>query len=145
MSEVFAGEAEVEAIGRAFLDRTLPKPRWNHAGHLAAAVWIMRRCPELVAERDMPELIRAYNEATGVPNSDTRGYHATITLATLRGVRAALAAQPPGAALHQSLNAILASPFGGSRWTKDYWTEALLMSPAARRAWVEPDIRPLPF
>jgi hypothetical protein len=61
--------------------------------------------------REMPGLIRAYNEAT-----------AGINLA-----------------------ALLASDFGRSDWPLTYRSRTLLFSPAARRAWVEPDLRPLPF
>jgi hypothetical protein len=42
----------------------------------------------------MPGLIRAYNEATNTPNTDTGGYHETITLASLRAARFMLAAHP---------------------------------------------------
>ena len=40
---------------------------------------------------------------------------------------------------------MLASPLGQSRWLLAYWSEALLMSKAARRYWLEPDLAPLPF
>ena len=46
------------------------------------------------AFREMPGLIRAYNESTGVPNTDTGGYHETITLASLRAACAWLARRP---------------------------------------------------
>ena len=83
----FLSEAEIEHIGRGLVDRSLPKVEWTHAAHFAAALWLLRQ-PEADAERDMPRLIRAYNEATGVPNTDAGGYHHTITLASLRAARA---------------------------------------------------------
>ena len=141
----FASEAEVAAIGLGLLGRTLPKPGWTHAAHIAAAAWILRARADLLAERDLPDIIRAYNAATGVPNSDTRGYHATVTLASLRAIRAGLAALPAGIALHRAVNRLVASPIGQKRWPLAYWSEGRLYSPAARRAWVEPDLAPLPF
>ena len=139
----FTSDTEIDRIGRGVLDRTLPKPEWTHAAHFAAAFWVLRR-PGMHAERDMPGLIRAYNEATGTPNTDTGGYHETITLASLRAARAWLekrAADP----LHMSLEALLASEYGRSDWLFAYWSRPVLFSVAARRAWVEPDLRPLPF
>ena len=83
----FSSDSEIDRIGRGLLDRSLPKAEWTHSGHFAAAVWVLRR-PDMDAARDMPGLIRAYNEATGVNNTDTTGYHETITQASLRAARA---------------------------------------------------------
>jgi len=93
---------------------------------------------------DMPLLIRAYNEATGVPNTDTSGYHETITIASLCAARAWLDDRA-GATLHTALEELLVSPFGRSDWLFQHWSTELLLSVAARRAWVEPDLSPLPF
>lgn len=139
----FHSDAEIERIGRGLLDRTLPKPEWTHAAHFAAAFWLLRQ-PGFVAERDMPDLIRAYNAATGTPNTDSGGYHDTITQASLRACRAWLAAHP-AVALHLALEELLAGACGRSGWLLEYWSRELLFSVAARRAWVEPDLRPLPF
>ena len=139
----FTSDAEIERIGRGLIDRTLPKSEWTHAAHFAAAFWLLRR-PEMHAFRDMPGLIRAYNEATGVPNTDTGGYHETITLASLRAACAWLARRP-GVPLHDALSEMLASPFGRSDWLLAHWSKPVLFSVTARRMWVEPDVKPLPF
>ena len=139
----FTSDAEIDRIGRCLLDRSLPKSEWTHAAHFAAAVWLLRR-PNMNAARDMPGLIRAYNEATGVANTDTSGYHETITLSSLRAARAWLAERPL-APLHEALNELLASRYGRSDWLLTYWSKTMLFSVAARRAWVEPDLQPLPF
>jgi hypothetical protein len=134
----FSSDAEIEHIGRRLLDRSLPKVEWTHAAHFAAALWLLRQ-PGMHARRDMPRMIRAYNEATGVPNTDTSGYHETITLASLRAARAWLVSRP-GVALYQALRDLLASEYG-----RPYWSKSVLFSAAARRAWVEPDLQQLPF
>ena len=74
---------DIARIATGVIDRTLPKSEWTHAAHFAAAVWVLTR-PDMDAARDMPGLIRAYNTATGVANTDTEGYHETITLASIR-------------------------------------------------------------
>ena len=139
----FTSDSAIERIGRGLIDRSLPKAEWTHAAHFAAAFWLLRR-PEMHAMRDMPDLIRAYNEATGVPNTDTSGYHETITIASLRLARAWLAARSHEP-LHAALNELLASDCGRSDWLLAYWSRSLLLSVAARRAWIEPDLKALPF
>jgi hypothetical protein len=139
----FSSESEIERIGRGLLDRSLPKVEWTHTAHFAAAFWLMRR-PDMNAFRDMPGLIRAYNEATGVPNTDTGGYHETITVASLRASRVWLLARPE-VPLHKALNDLLEHEYGRSDWLLSYWSRPLLFSAAARRTWIEPDLRPLPF
>lgn len=139
----FSSDSEIERIASGLLDRSLPKVEWTHAAHFAAAFWILRRT-DMHAAREMPGLIRAYNEATGVPNTDTGGYHETITLASLRAARAWLAARTH-TPLYEALNALLAGEYGRSDWLLVYWSKPCLFSVAARRGWVEPDLRPLPF
>jgi hypothetical protein len=141
----FSSDAEIADIGQGLLDRSLPKARWTHAAHLAAAAWLIAACPDCDPERDMPGIIRNYNLATGTANTDTGGYHDTITMASLRAVGAFLASQPAGTPLHQACNALLASKFGEKGWLMEYWTPDLLFSVEARRAWVAPDRQPLPF
>ena len=50
-------------------------------------LWLIRHRPALNLDETLPGLIRAFNEATGTPNTDTGGYHETITRASLRAAR----------------------------------------------------------
>ncbi|WP_296597888.1 hypothetical protein [Phenylobacterium sp.] len=136
-------DADIARIGRGLVDRTLPKSEWTHAAHFAAAFWLITR-DGADPEAQMPGLIRAYNAATGGVNSDTEGYHETITLASLRAARAVLAARPH-ASLAAALADLLAGPLGRSDWLLAHWSKDRLFSVEARRAWVEPDLQPLPF
>ena len=135
-------DSEIARIGEGVIARTLPKAEWTHAAHFAAAVWVLTR-PHLDGFRDMPDLIRAYNEATGVTNTDTAGYHETITQASLRAAHAQLAARPQ-ATLSAVLGELLAGPLGRSDWLLTYWSRERLFSIEARRAWVEPNLRRCP-
>lgn len=132
-------DSDIERIARGLIDRTLPKPCWTHAAHFAAALWLLRDRGD-AAFHDMPPLIRAYNEATGVANTDASGYHETITLASLRLGRAWLSARSD-VPLHSALAELLASPYGRSGWLLTYWSRECLFSVAARRSWVDPDLR----
>jgi len=139
----FTSEAEIETIFAGLADRTLPKPGWTHAAHFAAALYVLARRPDMDAARRMPGLIRAYNEATGVANTETGGYHETITQASLLAARTFLAAHPQ-APLHEVCNALLRSPLCEPDWLLDYWSREALFSREARAVWVEPDLAPLP-
>jgi len=139
----FINDEAIERIALGVIERTLPKSEWTHAAHFAAALWVLRR-PGMNAERDMPRLIRAYNLATGVANTDSSGYHETITLASLRAARDWLA-RSPEKPLHEALDELLASRYGRSDWLLEHWSKPVLFSVMARRAWIDPDLKALPF
>jgi hypothetical protein len=144
MSDRPSSDAAIAAIARGVLECSLPKIEWTHAAHFAAAIWLLRHAPDFDPARDMPGIIRAYNESTGTANTDTSGYHHSITLASLRGAAAALAAAPD-AALHEVLATIMAGPMGRSDWLLNHWSAELLFSVEARHEWRAPDLAPLPF
>ena len=139
----YSSEAEVDRIGEGFCDLSLPKEAWTHGAHWAAAFWLLTKRPDILPERDMPELIRRYNVATGGENTATAGYHETITQASLIVARGFLSLQEDRPPLHELCNRLYASPFGKSDWLFTYWTKELLFSEKARREWVPPDIKPL--
>ena len=93
----------------------------------------------------MPGMIRAYNESVGGINSDTEGYHETITQASLRAARLSLTKAAADTPLHFVLKDLMAGEFGKPDWLLTYWSKPVLFSVAARREWVAPDLQPLPF
>ena len=145
MKAVFASEAEIIRIGEGLITRTLPRTEWTHAAHFAAALWLIRYRPGLDAAATMPGLIRAYNESVGRTNDDNGGYHETITLASLRAARGVLGAYPPDMPIHRIVNALMQSGLADPNWLLEYWSRDQLMSVEARRHWVEPDLKSLPF
>jgi hypothetical protein len=140
----FTTDAEVARLGRRLLDCSLPKPEWTHAAHLAATAWLVST-QDRGLERELPSIIRRYNVAVGGVNSDTEGYHETITQASLGAIRAFLAGLPADLPPHQACNRLVASPYGGKGWLLRYWSEPRLFSVEARRRWLEPDLAPPPF
>lgn len=137
-------DAEIERIATGFVARDLPKHDWTHAAHFAATLWLLRYDGERLEER-LPGLIRAYNESVGGENTDTAGYHETITQASLRAAADHLARFPADAPLSVVLGDLLAGDLGGSAWILRHWSKDRLFSVKARREWVEPDLAPLPF
>lgn len=136
-------DKDIDRIGRGLAARTLPRVEWTHAAHFAAAFWVLGQA-DLDAARDMPGLIRAYNLSVGGQNTETAGYHETITQASLRAARAWIAdhADVPRPV---ALEALLGSLYGSPGWLLAYWSRDVLFSPAARLGWIEPDLNPLPF
>lgn len=143
----FDDDAALAAHVGGLLDAMLPKARWTHEGHIAATAGLILLHPALDAERELPGLIRRLNDSHGVPNSDTRGYHETITRFFLAAIRAELARDDATRAPHARVNALLdaGAVAGGKRALAPYWSDAVLFSPAARRGWVAPDLAPIPY
>lgn len=141
---LFADDAAVRRVGEGLLARTLPRVEWTHEAHLAACAWIVLERPDLVPERDLPDLIRRYNESVGGVNSDTEGYHETITQVSIRGVRRALA-RSESRGLRDRVNALLLAPEGRRDWPLHFYSRELLLSKKARLSWAEPDLAPLPL
>src|SRR3954468_6601064 len=108
----FACDAEIEHLGEGLLARTLPRAEWTHEAHLAATTYLLLRRPDVDLEKELPGLIRRYNESVGGVNSDTEGYHETITRAFLHGARLFLSEADPKAPLHELINELLMSPMG---------------------------------
>ena len=130
-------DEDVRRILRGICDHSLPKTDWTHAAHFAAAIAILRD-PKFEAFEDMPKIIQAYNEATGVQNTDTGGYHHTITIVSLLAAKAILDGQV--SSMLDALNQMMRGEFGQSDWVLEYWSEEVLFSKTARKTWVPPNL-----
>lgn len=132
-----------EAFIHEFEACKLPRARWTHAAHLAVGFWYLWHHPPGEALRLVRERISLHNEGVGTANTDTGGYHETITRAYLHGIaehRSRHRTTPP-------LDALLllqASPLGSSDWLLQHYSRDRLFSVQARRGWVEPDLQALP-
>jgi hypothetical protein len=115
----FTSDEEILAIGPGLVDRTLPKTVWTHAAHFAATLWLLRCRPDVEISREMPGIIRGSNEATGGANTDSSGYHETITQASIRAARAFFAEAPPEP-IFVTCNALLRSRLGQPDWLLEY-------------------------
>jgi hypothetical protein len=141
---LFASDSAVRSVGERMLDCALPKVEWTHEAHLATTLWLIAERPDIVPERDLPNLIRRYNESVGGVNSDTEGYHETITQCFIRAVRLYLARTDPGLPLVEKVNGLLCSDEGRREWPMCFYDPETLFSVEARRGWVEPDLAEMP-
>jgi hypothetical protein len=140
---LFASDAEVARVGEGLLARDLPRAEWTHEAHLAATTYLLLRHPEIDLDRELPGLIRRYNESVGGVNSDTEGYHDTITRVFLNGVRRFLGDADHGEPLHELVNDLLLSPVGRRDWPLRFYSRDRLFSVEARRQFVPPDLAAL--
>ena len=131
---------ETERIARGLIDRTLPKAEWTHHAHLRAGLWHVMQHGPIVALDLLRVRISSYNESVGTANTDSSGYHETLTRFYVTVIDRFLSAADRGAdmdALAQQLIAL----HGDRRLPLHYYSESRLFSPVARRSWVEPDLR----
>ena len=141
---LFASDADVTHVGEGFLARTLPREEWTHEAHLATTTYLLLRHPEIDLDVELPGLIRRYNESVGGVNSDTEGYHETITRAFLHGVRLFLGEADRSDPVHSLVNELLLSPMGRRDWPLRFYSRERLFSVSARRDFIEPDLASLP-
>ena len=141
---LFKSDAEIDHIGEGLLACTLPRAEWTHEAHLAATTYLLTRRPDIAIDKELPVIIRRYNESVGGVNDDTQGYHETITRVFLHGVRLFLAEADPGEPLHELVNELLLSPMGRRDWPLRFYSAERLFSVEARRHFVPPDIAALP-
>ncbi len=141
---LFTSDAEIARIGEGLLARTLPREDWTHEAHLAATTYLLTKRADIAIDTALPGIIRSYNESVGGVNSDTEGYHETITRVFLHGVRLFLAEAGLDEPLHELVNELLLSPMGKRDWPMRFYSAERLFSVEARRRFIAPDIAALP-
>ncbi len=140
----FHSDAEIEHIGEGLLERSLQRSEWTHEAHLAATTYLLLRRPDVDIDKELPGIIRSYNESVGGVNSDTEGYHETITRVFLHGVRLFLEEADESEPIHELVNQLLLSPMGRRDWPLLFYSPARLFTVGARRHFVDPDLAALP-
>lgn len=140
---LFASDDVIARLGEGLLACTLPRPEWTHEAHLAATTYLLIRRPDIDLDRELPDIIRRYNVSVGGVNSDSEGYHETITRVFLHGVRLFLKGAGD-APLHALVNELLASPVGRRDWPLRFYSPERLFSVEARGHFATPDLEPFP-
>ena len=141
---LFHDDAEIVRVGEGLLARTLPRADWTHEAHLAATSYLLTRRPDIDIDAELPAIIRGYNASVGGVNSDSEGYHETITRLFVHGVRLFLSEADTNRPLHEMVNELLLSPMGRRDWPLRFYSRERLFSVDARRDFVAPDVAALP-
>lgn len=141
---LFSTDAEIEHLGEGLLACTATREEWTHEAHIAATAYLLLRRPDVDLDTELPGIIRRFNESVGGVNSDTEGYHETITRSFLHGVRLFLDEADLTAMLHELVNRLLLSPMGRRDWPLRFYSRERLFSVDARLSHVPPDLTVMP-
>lgn len=140
----FPSVGAVAAFVEQFNNRTLPKARWTHGAHLVVGLWHLLHHPPAVTLELLQQRIRSYNLAVGVANTDSGGYHETLTQFYVTGISQWLTRNADGRERPLELvRRLLASRFADKNFPLEFYSRELLFSIEARRGLVAPDLRPL--
>lgn len=134
--------SETERIASALIARTLPKAEWTHHAHLRAGLWHVLEHGAAAALPMLRERITAYNDSVGTANTDTSGYHETLTRFYVVIIDRFLASADRTLPIDALAEQLIAA-HGDRRLALHHYSEGRLFSPVARRSWVEPDLRPI--
>jgi hypothetical protein len=124
-----------------FESRTLPFAQWTHRAHLKIAYLYLTRLDFEAAAQKVCDGIRAYNAANNVPESPTRSYHQTTTMAWLHIIAAMLAEYGPAATADEFLDA---QPQLTQKILRLFYSCERFASPEAKTTFIAPDLAPLP-
>ena len=107
--------ADIEALAARFEAAAIPSTEWKHETHLIMGAWhVARHGAESALER-LRAGIRRLNAAHGTVDSDTRGYHETITRAYVRVIAAFLRVRAPDEALDAQRRRVARGSAGGAK------------------------------
>jgi hypothetical protein len=137
-----ATECEIDAFLAAFEGCTLPKQEWTHGAHLLTGACYVHAFGELEAIDRMRLCVSRFNESVGGENTETSGYHETITVAWIKLLNGLYDRSKP---IERAAFATLAvEQFEGQKDIfSRFYDFDLVASKEARRSWVEPNLRPL--
>ena len=135
--------ARVDQLAARFLACAIPREEWTHRAHLVVGAWHVQRYGPEEALARLRVGIRRLNEANGVANSATSGYHETITRAFVALLAQLLGACPAGMSPGERVVRVVDGPLADKDVLLAFYSQAHLMSAAARAGWIEPDLAPL--
>jgi len=135
-------ELEIDAFLAAFEGCTLPKGRWTHGAHLLTAACYVHAMGQAAAIDRMRTCIKSYNESVGGKNTDTGGYHETITIAWVKLLDGLLREVSGERMPERAEFARLAvERFADDREIfRRYYEFDLASSVEARRTWIQPTL-----
>lgn len=130
---------EIARIGEGLKACTLPAAQFHHREHCLATAYFLMSEPDADWASELPRIIRRYNLSMGGQNTESAGYHETITLFYLNSIAAFLNALPRST-LTEACDALLASPLAAKDYLARFYSAELIASPRSRLGFVAPDI-----
>jgi hypothetical protein len=134
----FSADSQVIGLVEAFLDRSLPASSFDHQAHCVVTLYLLLRRGEAAVHLELPGLIRGFNIAKGGQNTDTAGYHETITRFYVMRIEQFRRTLPVEITLAEACNELLASPISTNDYILGFYSPGHLFSVDARREWLQP-------
>ena len=133
----------IDDLVSGFVSCALRKDDWTHAAHLTVGLWHVRQYGAAEALVRLREGISRLNESFGNVNTDTSGYHETITCAYVQLLAGFLDECPAEMAFEEKVDSLVRGPLADKHVLLRFYTSDTLSSSRARLVWVEPDLSPL--
>ena len=138
---IYKTRTEIETLTDRLVDRSLPRSLWTHAAHFATGFCLLHRYDLDKVVNDMPNIIRAYNEATGTPNTDDEGYHHTLTLFYLYSIDEYIHSLPKEYDFVDACHLLISGEKGAKDYPFRFYSKKTLFSLEARHGWVSADLQ----
>ncbi len=143
---VASTQQEFEYIIDGFRAKTLPAKEWTHEAHLITGLWHVANFGYDEALTKMRENIKVYNEATGGQNTDSSGYHETITVFWIWLLNEFWKKYSTDNQHFEGVcNDFLKSKYCDRNAAFNFYSHEKLLSREARLAFVAPDIQAFNF
>ena len=134
---------QMKALIDRFVCGTLPAKEWTHEAHLTVGLWFVAHYGREEASVQMPKLIKKHNDISGTENSDTSGYHETITQFWIWQLDCYWQQVKQKMSILNACNYLINSSFGDPSSFLKFYSKSLIFSLEARKENILPDIRPL--
>lgn len=122
-----------DAIADAMTACRLPKSEWTHDAHLMAGLSLVLRLGAVKALAVLRDAIPRYNVSTNTPNTETGGYHDTLTVYYVWAIDELLRREVNPAS-------IVSHPLVSRTAPLEFWTRDELFSVEARHHWMAPTL-----
>ncbi len=130
--------ATIDALISDFEHSAVSRDRWTHIAHLVIAVVYLRKYASIdVALNALKPMILALNASNGVENTETNGYHHSVTKFMLIAVDMLMGNET----LYEDVETVLASELRSGKFPFYFYSHQCLGSIECRKEWVNPDLR----
>ena len=130
---------QAETLVQKFENGTLLKSEWTHEAHLIVGLKMVLT----YGEQSFPEMkkrIIHFNTSVGTINSETSGYHETLTVFWLWAIKQFCDEKRITQFDVDAVDELLFyEPLSRRNLVEDYYSEAILLLPEARRRYIRSD------
>lgn len=134
----FQSNEEIAFFVQLFETWKLPAKDWTHPAHLVTATFYLSKFDTATALNKIRKNIKAFNVANGGKNTDSEGYHETITVFYMEQIGEILAKLPADWSLKKQVEQVLNSKLMDTKYVFNFYQKEQLFSKKARLEYVAP-------